>query len=55
MPLEGLYHCLNRTVLFLLSRPTNSISQQTSVLEALHKLTTHRYGDRLKFLKKSIE
>ncbi|KAK6633574.1 hypothetical protein RUM44_004181 [Polyplax serrata] len=41
-PLEGLYHCLNRTVLFLLSRTTNSIAQQTSILEALHKLTTHR-------------
>ncbi|XP_046392591.1 WD repeat and FYVE domain-containing protein 3 isoform X2 [Ischnura elegans] len=40
--LEGIYHCLNRTILFLLSRPTHSIADQMSVLEALHKLTTHR-------------
>lgn len=41
--LECLYHCLNRTILFLLSRPTDSIADQMSVLEALHKLTTNRY------------
>ncbi|XP_022116141.2 WD repeat and FYVE domain-containing protein 3 isoform X3 [Pieris rapae] len=40
--LEGLHHCLNRTILFLLSRPTDSIADQMSVLEALHKLTTNR-------------
>ncbi|CAG9859319.1 unnamed protein product [Phyllotreta striolata] len=40
--LESLYHCLNRTILFLLSRPTDSIADQMSVLEALHKLTTNR-------------
>ncbi|KAG8229679.1 hypothetical protein J437_LFUL010268 [Ladona fulva] len=40
--LEGIYHCLNRTILFLLSRPTHSIAEQMSVLEALHKLTNHR-------------
>ncbi|GLG99384.1 Neurobeachin [Gryllus bimaculatus] len=40
--LEGLYHCLNRTTLFLLSRPTENIADQMAVLEALHKLTTHR-------------
>lgn len=40
--LECLYHCLNRTILFLLSRPTESIADQMSVLEALHKLTTNR-------------
>ncbi|KAB0793199.1 hypothetical protein PPYR_12819 [Photinus pyralis] len=40
--LECLYHCLNRCILFLLSRPTNSIADQMSVLEALHKLTTNR-------------
>lgn len=40
--LECLYHCLNRTILFLLSRPTDSIADQMSVLEALHKLTTNR-------------
>nr|XP_022909115.1 WD repeat and FYVE domain-containing protein 3 [Onthophagus taurus] len=40
--LECLYHCLNRSILFLLSRPTDSIADQMSVLEALHKLTTNR-------------
>ncbi|XP_067008592.2 WD repeat and FYVE domain-containing protein 3 [Anabrus simplex] len=40
--LEGLYHCLNRTTLFLLSRATENIADQMAVLEALHKLTTHR-------------
>jgi len=40
--LEGLYRCLNRTILFLLSRSTESVAQQMAVLEALHKLTTHR-------------
>lgn len=40
--LECLYHCLNRCILFLLSRPTDSIADQMSVLEALHKLTTNR-------------
>lgn len=41
--MEGLHHCLNRTILFLLSRTTDSIADQMAVLEALHKLTTHRY------------
>lgn len=40
--LECLYHCLNRCILFLLSRSTESIADQMSVLEALHKLTTNR-------------
>ncbi|XP_044743172.1 WD repeat and FYVE domain-containing protein 3 isoform X2 [Chrysoperla carnea] len=40
--LEGLHHCLNRTTLFLLSRATDSVADQMSVLEALHKLTTNR-------------
>ncbi|XP_043271793.1 WD repeat and FYVE domain-containing protein 3 isoform X2 [Venturia canescens] len=40
--IEGLHHCLNRTILFLLSRSTDSITDQTAVLDALHKLTTHR-------------
>ncbi|XP_017775866.1 PREDICTED: WD repeat and FYVE domain-containing protein 3 isoform X2 [Nicrophorus vespilloides] len=40
--LECLYHCLNRSILFLLSRPTDNIADQMSVLEALHKLTTNR-------------
>lgn len=41
--MESLHHCLNRTILFLLSRATDSIADQMAVLEALHKLTTHRY------------
>lgn len=40
--IEGLYHCLNRIILYLLSRATDSVADQMSVLEALHKLTTHR-------------
>ncbi|XP_050525205.1 WD repeat and FYVE domain-containing protein 3 isoform X2 [Daktulosphaira vitifoliae] len=40
--MEGFYHCLNRTTLFLLSRNTDSIASQMPVLEALHKLTTNR-------------
>ncbi|XP_041988446.1 WD repeat and FYVE domain-containing protein 3 isoform X2 [Aricia agestis] len=40
--LEGLHHCLNRAILYLLSRSTESIADQMSVLEALHKLTTNR-------------
>lgn len=43
--LESIYRCLNRTVLYLLSRPADSIPAQMSILEALHKLTTHRYCD----------
>lgn len=42
--LESIYRCLNRTVLYLLSRPADSIPAQMSILEALHKLTTHRYS-----------
>lgn len=42
LSLECLYHCLNRCILFLLSRSTDSIADQMSVLEALHKLTTNR-------------
>lgn len=40
--MEGLHHCLNRTILFLLSRSTDSITDQMAVLEALHKLTNNR-------------
>lgn len=42
MSLEQLHHSLNRIILYLLSRPTDSITEQTAVLETLHKLTTHR-------------
>lgn len=42
MSLEQLHHSLNRIILYLLSRSTDSLTEQTAVLEALHKLTTHR-------------
>lgn len=42
LSLEQLHHSLNRIILYLLSRPTESVADQMSVLEALHKLTTHR-------------
>lgn len=42
LSLEQLHHSLNRIILYLLSRPTESVTEQTAVLEALHKLTTHR-------------
>lgn len=42
LSLEQLHHSLNRIILHLLSRPTDTVTDQMSVLEALHKLTTHR-------------
>ncbi|KAK9884773.1 hypothetical protein WA026_009003 [Henosepilachna vigintioctopunctata] len=42
LSLECLYHCLNRCILYLLSRSTETIADQMSVLEALHKLTNNR-------------
>lgn len=39
---DNIYRCLNRCILYLLSRPADSVSQQMSILETLHKLTTHR-------------
>ncbi|KAH8377111.1 hypothetical protein KR093_003521 [Drosophila rubida] len=43
LSLEQLHHSLNRSILFLLSRPTDdSIAEQMSVLEALHKIIQHR-------------
>lgn len=42
LSLEQLHHSLNRTILYLLSRPTEAITEQMSVLEALHKIITHR-------------
>ncbi|XP_025205063.1 WD repeat and FYVE domain-containing protein 3 [Melanaphis sacchari] len=42
VPMEGFYHCLNRTTLYLLSRNTDSVASQMPVLEALHKLATNR-------------
>nr|XP_018916724.1 PREDICTED: WD repeat and FYVE domain-containing protein 3 [Bemisia tabaci] len=42
LALEALYHSLNRIILYLLSRGTDTIADQTSVMKTLHKLTTHR-------------
>lgn len=42
LSLEQLHHSLNRIILYLLSRPTETVTEQMAVLEALHKLTTHR-------------
>ncbi|GFS12293.1 WD repeat and FYVE domain-containing protein 3 [Elysia marginata] len=42
LSLEPLYKCLNRTILFQLSRPINSIASQASVLDALHVITNNR-------------
>lgn len=42
LSLEQLHHSLNRIILYLLSRPTDTVADQMSVLEALHKLTSHR-------------
>lgn len=42
LSLEQLHHSLNRVILYLLSRPTETVADQMAVLEALHKLTTHR-------------
>ncbi|XP_069124433.1 WD repeat and FYVE domain-containing protein 3-like isoform X2 [Argopecten irradians] len=40
--LDLIYRSLNRTVLFQLSRPIQSVAVQTTVLDALHKLTSNR-------------
>lgn len=42
LTLDGMYKSLNRTVLYQLSRPVNSLADQTNILEALHKLTNNR-------------
>lgn len=42
LSLDTLYSCLNRTILFELSRKTDSIAKRTGVLDALHRLTASR-------------
>ena len=42
LSLEPLYKCLNRTILFQLSRPINSVASQATVLDALHVITNNR-------------
>ncbi|XP_048589940.1 WD repeat and FYVE domain-containing protein 3-like [Nematostella vectensis] len=41
VPLESIYHSLNRTILYQLSRPLARLTDQTSLLEFLHILTTN--------------
>ena len=40
--LDSVYKSLNRTVLYLLSRPIRSVTGQMALLDALHRLTSHR-------------
>jgi len=40
--LDGIYKSLNRTLLYLLSRPIHTTLDQTNVLDTLHKLITNR-------------
>ncbi len=44
LSLEGIYRCLNRTILYMLSRPHHAagVASQVSTLEVLHKVTTNR-------------
>jgi len=42
LSLESLYHCLNHTILFELSLPTETLAQRTAILDTLHRLTTNR-------------
>nr|XP_054773448.1 WD repeat and FYVE domain-containing protein 3-like [Lytechinus pictus] len=40
--LDNIYHCLNRTVLYQLSRPLESLADQVSLLESLRHITENR-------------
>ena len=43
LSLEGIYRSLNRTILYLLSRPhSTGVASQVEFLEVLHKITTDR-------------
>ena len=42
LSLEGIFRCLNRTVLFMLSRPVRCVQDQISVMDVFHKLITNR-------------
>jgi len=42
LTLDSVYKSLNRTVMYLLSRPVNGVSDQMAILDALHRLTSHR-------------
>ncbi len=40
--LDTVYRCLNRTILYQLSRRMETVADQMAVLDALHKLTNNR-------------
>ncbi|XP_072570551.1 WD repeat and FYVE domain-containing protein 3 isoform X3 [Paramormyrops kingsleyae] len=40
--LDSIYHCLNRTILYQLSRPQKTVPQQVALLDALRILTVNR-------------
>ena len=42
LSLEGIFRCLNRTILYMLSRPIRGVADQTAAMEVLHKLMTNR-------------
>ncbi|XP_071808138.1 WD repeat and FYVE domain-containing protein 3-like isoform X3 [Asterias amurensis] len=45
IPWDTIYHCMNRTVLYQLSRPHNTVAglcDQFSLLESLHQITENR-------------
>uniref|UniRef100_A0A673WZ34 WD repeat and FYVE domain containing 3 n=1 Tax=Salmo trutta TaxID=8032 RepID=A0A673WZ34_SALTR len=42
LSLESIYHCLNRTVLYQLSRPHKTVPQQVALLDSLRVLTVNR-------------
>ena len=42
LSLEGIFRCLNRTILYMLSRPIRGVADQTAIMEVLHKLMTNR-------------
>ena len=42
LSLEGIFRCLNRTILYMLSRPIKGVADQTAIMEVLHKLMTNR-------------
>ncbi|XP_076127007.1 WD repeat and FYVE domain-containing protein 3 [Alosa pseudoharengus] len=42
LSLDPIYHCLNRTVLYQLSRPHKTVPQQVALLDSLRVLTVNR-------------
>ena len=42
LTLEGIYKSLNRTILYMLSRPHLNVAEQMGVLEVLHKIVDNR-------------